>query len=109
MAFLLCGKGKNLESLQKCGPKMDCELLPDFPNLCSNSVGQRDCNAGRSQKNGEEDRNRGRALLSIQKTSSECQGIEKDGQKVTMLEFLAHILPCNSPRIRNPARTQDTD
>ena len=50
-------KGKNLESLQKCGPKMDCELLPDFPNLCNNSVGQRDCNAGRSEKNGEEDRN----------------------------------------------------
>ena len=60
------------------------------------------------KKNGEEDRNWGRALLSIQKTSSECQGIEKDGQKVTMLEFLAHILPCNSPRIWNPARTLNT-
>ena len=76
-------KEKILESLQKCGPTMDCELLPDFPNLCSNSVGQRDCNAGRSQKNGEEDRNRGRALLSLQ-NSSECQGIEKYGQKVTI-------------------------
>ena len=76
-------KEKNLESLQKCGPTMDCELLPDFPNLCSNSVGQRDCNAGRSQKNGEEDRNRGRALL-YRRALQNVKKIEKDGQKVTI-------------------------
>ena len=35
-------KETNLENLQNCGPKMDCELLPNFPKLCSNIFVQTD-------------------------------------------------------------------